>query len=893
MNQWHKCDVSEVALEFGADIKNGRSNVKPDRKRRSDNNIFLLPAVDSKSMVKKLMSDASVALLAIVYVLTSFLGYLTEAFSGLILLFAVFCVSFSLKSSSSKRSVNSYRLLLPGAKVIENGIKIRLSAFDVEVGDLIEFSQGDIIPADARIVFSENLLVAERKIDPVSGKTLYTRELKNVEVPLASDDNADTYPNLLYAASIVISGKGRAIVTETGADTKHYGNKSAMRIISDNDSPEYFSRFFACAKRTSLLAFMSVVPLTLLSLVRKSPVSADNSEFDLLYSFLLFLSVSVTCMSEFVISPAEFMITKELLISSRSDKAKKNSESRITKLSSAQSIADTDTVLVLTPDVLIDERNSVRRVLFADKFYRFDTLKSEDLIDFYNSVAPIVVHSNNVNLSNEMHAVKSFIKYNGYAIDFDNNSCRPKFLKNYPIEGARACVFESDNNGKPSHCTFYANNLTSIEHCTEFRTEGGGLWKIDGTIVEHIRSGYNEFRNVGLSPIIFISIINNRYIFEGMVAVGREYPFADGALAEEFAVSGIQTILFVDNEKTGGLTLARECGLIADESKIAVASEYLRNGLEITDAPITTCAYIGFDRSDVSKLTDRLLRNGRKILPIIKDSADRKGISQLSIYATHSTKSFDSIKISSSLSIQPVGAEERKGGIFDVLKMIRGASMARLKLGVYKNYLAFSMILRAVAICGSLLFGRSGSGITSLMILFACFFFDAIAVLSLMSSRGIPVKPKEAVSDSKVVFSATLFAFFLIAGIISGIALYAVTEILITVGKLPQTSATAFLMYSLMLSQVVSLGGFLVILNKRSRRVGLNWIYLTALLLVSAFMITQSFLPENLLNSLGLAQLSVNLIPFAVLCSLLSLLAVLLISGLLSSFADSNIKNMK
>ena len=80
MNQWHKCDVSEVALEFGADIKNGRSNVKPDRKRRSDNNIFLLPAVDSKSMVKKLMSDASVALLAIVYVLTSFLGYLTESF---------------------------------------------------------------------------------------------------------------------------------------------------------------------------------------------------------------------------------------------------------------------------------------------------------------------------------------------------------------------------------------------------------------------------------------------------------------------------------------------------------------------------------------------------------------------------------------------------------------------------------------------------------------------------------------------------------------------------------------------------------------------------------------------------------------------------------------------
>ena len=152
--------------------------------------------------------------------------------------------------------------------------------------------------------------------------------------------------------------------------------------------------------------------------------------------------------------------------------------------------------------------------------------------------------------------------------------------------------------------------------------------------------------------------------------------------------------------------------------------------------------------------------------------------------------------------------------------------MARLKLGVYKNYLAFSMFLRAVAICCAMLIGRAGSGITTLMILSMGFLCDGIAVLSLMMSKGIPVKPKDAVLDAKTLFSPTLFLFFSIAGTISGITAYAVTETLISLGKLPLLCAPSFFSYVIIFSQVVSLGGFLVILNMRSRRRALNWAYL-------------------------------------------------------------------
>ena len=90
MSNWHKYAVSDIALDFGTDVKNGKSNVRRDRKRRGDNTVFLLPTVDSKSEIKKLVSDASVILLAIVYILSAFLGRVTESLVGLAYLFTVF-----------------------------------------------------------------------------------------------------------------------------------------------------------------------------------------------------------------------------------------------------------------------------------------------------------------------------------------------------------------------------------------------------------------------------------------------------------------------------------------------------------------------------------------------------------------------------------------------------------------------------------------------------------------------------------------------------------------------------------------------------------------------------------------------------------------------------------
>ena len=893
MNNWHKSNIDEVALAFGTDVVNGKTNVKKDRKRRGDNNIFLLPSVDSRSVLKKLTSDASLAMLIVVYVLAAFTGLYLESAIGTCFIFLIFCISFSVKNASSKRIVNSYRLLLPISKVVENGERIRLSIFDVEVGDLIEFSQGDVIPADARIVSAVNLIVAERYVDPATGKIAYRREVKSSDT--VSENSSDSYINTLYAASMVVSGKGRAIVTETGSDTKLFGNKSGVRIVSDNDAPGYFSGFYKSTAKLSLLAFFSVIPLTFLALIFKSLPSQNSAEFNLLYAFQLLLALSVTCMSELVVAPADSLVTKELLISSRKGRAAQNTESRITKLHSAEAIADTDTVLILSPEILIDSEYCLRRIYFADKKYRFDALKSEDLRFLYESIFHFT-RASEKNISKDIKAVKAFLAGTFPHIESQATSVRPYFLKDFPFLGSKACVFKADDNKKPVSYIYYTEDISLITKCTHFRTEGGGLWKIDSTIVDNCYSEYQRHKAAGLHDIFFFSADDadgDGMVFEAMVGSGREYPFADGTLAEEFSVSGIHPILFLENETEDNLNITKNCGFIFADEDIARASEYAENGLEISDAPIATKAYLGFSRNELSKLTKRLLGNGKKILPVIKDSTDRRGISPLTVYATHSTEAYDSVKISTSLSLQASDASSGRGGAFDTLKMIRGCSIARLKLGVYKNYLAYSMFLRFLAVCCSVFGGKSGSGLTSISILAVGFLFDAIAVLTFMMSKGIPVKPKEAAFDAKVLFSPTLFFVFSVAGAIVGVANFAATEIWINLGKLSVSQSSMFLIYSLAVSQIVALGAFLVVLNKRTRRRSLNFTYILFLLAITAFLFAQQYVPDSVyaaLNYLKFTRLDFTTIPFVYLNSLISMVSILLISKLLLIFSDSKNK---
>jgi Ca2+-transporting ATPase len=278
-------------------------------------------------------SDASLILLAVTFLISAFTGNAKDSFLGMIVLTVAFSLGVYIKYRSSLRITNSYALLLPNAKVIENGLISSLSVYDVEVNDLITFSQGDIITADARLVSSTALVVAERVINKNTGLSEFKKYHKD-HLFISTGEIAIHSPNMVYAGSMVISGKGSAIVTAIGSDTEISKVQTAITIVSENDKPSFFNVFESKSKKFSLAVLLSVIPLCLLGLLLNSASGGDG--LDIMTMFLLSLALAATTMSEPLICAAEAIRTKEILPSSIASKSLKRPASKITKLSSAE-----------------------------------------------------------------------------------------------------------------------------------------------------------------------------------------------------------------------------------------------------------------------------------------------------------------------------------------------------------------------------------------------------------------------------------------------------------------------------------------------------------------------------------------------------------------------------
>ena len=135
------------------------------------------------------------------------------------------------QESKAEKSIENLKKLTPQVtKVIRNGIMQNINAEDIVIGDLIELDSGSFVPADCRIIEGFNLKIEESSL---TGET--EPVLKISEEILKSDLPLGDMKNMAFMGSIVAQGHGKAIVTETGMNTK-IGKIANM--IQEEDSPE-------------------------------------------------------------------------------------------------------------------------------------------------------------------------------------------------------------------------------------------------------------------------------------------------------------------------------------------------------------------------------------------------------------------------------------------------------------------------------------------------------------------------------------------------------------------------------------------------------------------------------------------------------------------------------
>jgi Ca2+-transporting ATPase len=115
--------------------------------------------------------------------------------------------------------------------VIREGHKKEILQEELVVGDLMDLKSGEKIPADGRLIFSENLQVSEAVLN---GESKVSE--KNIK-KLPADLNLADRENMIYMGSLIEAGKGLALVTSVGKQSEVGNIADLINDIRELKSP--------------------------------------------------------------------------------------------------------------------------------------------------------------------------------------------------------------------------------------------------------------------------------------------------------------------------------------------------------------------------------------------------------------------------------------------------------------------------------------------------------------------------------------------------------------------------------------------------------------------------------------------------------------------------------
>lgn len=116
------------------------------------------------------------------------------------------------------------------ARVSRNGKDLIISSSQLVPGDIIFLSEGDKIPADARIVHTDSLQINESSL---TGESVPVHKHAST---LDSDKQVYEQDNMIFQGTYVIAGAGTAVVVETGSRTE-YGKIADLASDETSKSP--------------------------------------------------------------------------------------------------------------------------------------------------------------------------------------------------------------------------------------------------------------------------------------------------------------------------------------------------------------------------------------------------------------------------------------------------------------------------------------------------------------------------------------------------------------------------------------------------------------------------------------------------------------------------------
>ncbi|RUT05748.1 hypothetical protein DSM106972_037550 [Dulcicalothrix desertica PCC 7102] len=195
MSNLCELDVTQILQKLHSNAFDGLTTSEANlRLKKYGNNEQVEQLRSIKQIFWEQISATLVIVLILSAVITPIFGDYKEAVGIIAMIVLICCLGFTQEYRAQKAIITLKKLSVPDVKVLRDGYIQKISALHLVPGDIIYLETEDIVPADCQVLESQNFRVEE------SADVIYTSSI--------------------YKSSVVICGQAKAIVTETGVNTK-------------------------------------------------------------------------------------------------------------------------------------------------------------------------------------------------------------------------------------------------------------------------------------------------------------------------------------------------------------------------------------------------------------------------------------------------------------------------------------------------------------------------------------------------------------------------------------------------------------------------------------------------------------------------------------------------
>ncbi|MBQ8930902.1 MAG: HAD-IC family P-type ATPase, partial [Ruminiclostridium sp.] len=213
---YYSNNVFEVLSELQT-AENGLSSAKAEENlaKYGENKI----SEGKRKGVLQVFFEQFMDLLVIILIISALISVFTGELASTIVIISVIIMNAILGTVQHFKAEKSLEALKsmssPTAKVLRDGNVYALPATSITIGDVVMVEQGDIIPADGRVISSSSLQVNE------SSLTGESNSIDKVTDTLSGEDIAlGDRINMVYTGSLVTGGRGMFVVTGVGMETE-------------------------------------------------------------------------------------------------------------------------------------------------------------------------------------------------------------------------------------------------------------------------------------------------------------------------------------------------------------------------------------------------------------------------------------------------------------------------------------------------------------------------------------------------------------------------------------------------------------------------------------------------------------------------------------------------